>query len=613
MRLPSLLLSSALLPLLAGLPRAGEINFVYPADGAALPAVQKTFVFGNVSPATAPFSINGEKIEVHSNGGFIAYLPVAPGEFLLKGELADGTTAQRRLNVRAAAEQRSSTGAVSLEFTSGAADSEVLPGDYLRVSLFGTPGKEAVFSLGKLLSDALLAETPQGSGRYYGVYRIAAQDQGKDFHPTARFKAGLFAHGASAKAKGRVRVLPAPVMVETSTDTVVLRNAPEGGYMMFLPRGVKLASAGRSNGMRRILLSPDSEGWVEDSKVQAAGGAPYSAGPLTETGAIKLKRTDFGSSAALTLYEKVPFIAEELENGLRLTLYYASLRTNWVVYDSSDTLVRNVSFRQSAVNTVQIDFETGPGELWGYNIFYPAGSKTLQVELRARPRPSLAWPKPLSGVTVVLDPGHSPWLKCGEAKTPLRDAKFSSIPASGACRLDGAVGPKETFEVNVNLAIAQKLRDELAALGAAVQLTRPGEEFVDLADRPRLAKDLGGDLFISIHNNAIGDGEDPYAQPRGFSIYHYHRHSRALAAALHRSYLKHIPLPDEGLRFGDYLVARMTWMPAALVENAYMILPRQEELLNSQAFQKKLAETMAEGGLEYFGAPRRPAQKKVNK
>ena len=613
MRLPSLLLSSALLPLLAGLPRAGEINFVYPADGAALPAVQKTFVFGNVSPATAPFSINGEKIEVHSNGGFIAYLPVAPGEFLLKGELADGTTAQRRLNVRAPAEQRSSTGAVSLEFTSGAADSEVLPGDYLRVSLFGTPGKEAVFSLGKLLSDALLAETPQGSGRYYGVYRIAAQDQGKDFHPTARFKAGLFAHGASAKAKGRVRVLPAPVMVETSTDTVVLRNAPEGGYMMFLPRGVKLASAGRSNGMRRILLSPDAEGWVEDSKVQAAGGAPYSAGPLTETGAIKLKKTEFGSSAALTLYEKVPFIAEELENGLRLTLYYASLRTNWVVYDSSDTLVRNVSFRQSAVNTVQIDFETGPGELWGYNIFYPAGSKTLQVELRARPRPSLAWPKPLSGVTVVLDPGHSPWLKCGDAKTLLKDAKFSSIPASGACRLDGAVGPKETFEVNVNLAIAQKLRDELAALGATVQFTRPGEEFVDLADRPKLAKDLGGDLFISIHNNAIGDGEDPYAQPRGFSIYHYHRHSRALAAALHRSYLKNIPLPDEGLRFGDYLVARMTWMPAALVENAYMILPRQEELLNSQAFQKKLAETMAEGVLEYFGAPRRPAQKKVKK
>ncbi len=613
MRLPSVLLFSALVLPLAGLLRAGEINFVYPADGAALPAVQKTFVFGNVSPATAPFTINGERVEVHSNGGFIAYLAVAPGEFFLKGELADGTTAQRRLSVRVPAEQRSSTGAVSLEFTSGASDSEVMPGDYMRVSLFGTPGREGVFSFGKLLEDAPLAETPQGSGRYYGVYRIASEDQGKEFYPSARFKGGLFARGASAKAKGRVRVLSAPAMVETSTDTVVLRNSPEGGYMMFLPKGVKLAAAGRSNGMRRVLLSPDADCWVEDSKVQPSAGAPYSGGPLTETGAIKLKKTEFGSSAALTLYEKVPFIAEELENGLRVTLYYSSLRTNWVVYDSSDTLVRNVSFRQSAINTVQVDFETGPGELWGYNISYPNGGKTLQVELRARPRPSLAWPKPLSGVKVVLDPGHSPWLKCGDAKTLLKDARFSAIPAALGCRLDGAVGPKETFEVNVNLAIAQKLRDELAALGAAVLFTRPGEEFVDLADRPKLARDLGGDLFISIHNNAIGDGEDPYAQPRGFSIYHYQRHSRALAAALHRAYLKHIPLPDEGLRFGDYLVARMTWMPAALVENAYMILPRQEELLNSPSFQKKLAETMAEGVLEYFGAPRRPEQKKVKK
>ena len=613
MRLPSALLSFSLLPLLAVPLRAGEINFVYPADGAALPAVQKTFVFGNVSPATVPFTVNGERVEVHSNGGFIAYLPVSPGDFFFKGELADGTTAQRRLSVRVPAEQRSSTAAVSLEFTAGAADSEVLPGDYVRVSLYGTPGREGVFSLGKLLEDAPLAEAPQGSGRYYGVYRIAPADQGKEFYPSARFKGGLFAHGASAKAKGRVRVLSAPAMVETSTDTVVLRNAPEGGYMMFLPKGVKLASAGRSNGMRRVLLSPDADCWVEDSKVQPSAGAPYSGGPLTETGAIKLKKTDFGSSAALTLYEKIPFIAEELENGLRVTLYYASLRTNWVVYDSSDTLVRNVSFRQSGINTVQIDFETGPGELWGYNISYPNGGRTLQVDLRARPRPSLAWPKPLSGVKVVLDPGHSPWLKCGDTKTPLRDAKFSSIPASSACRLDGAVGPKETFEVNVNLAIAHRLRDELAALGAAVLLTRPGDEFVDLADRPKLARDLGGDLFISIHNNAIGDGEDPYAQPRGFSIYHYQRHSRALAAALHRAYLKHIPLPDEGLRFGDYLVARMTWMPAALVENAYMILPRQEEMLNSPSFRKKLAETMAEGVLQYFGAPRRPEQKKVKK
>ena len=66
-------------------------------------------------------------------------------------------------------------------------------------------------------------------------------------------------------------------------------------------------------------------------------------------------------------------------------------------------------------------------------------------------------------------------------------------------------------------------------------------------------------------------------------------------------------------RYGDYLVVRNTWMPAALIESAYMILPRQEELVNDPAFQEKLAGAAAEGILEYFGAPHRPEPKKENK
>lgn len=588
---------------------AGEINFVYPAEGAQLPAVQKTFVFGNVVPATAAFTLNGEKVQVHTNGGFIAYLPVGEGEFFFRGQLADGTTAQRGIKVRPGAEPRSSTAAVRLEITNYASDAEVVPGDYIRLSAYGTPGKEAVFSFGGL-KDGPMTEVPAGSGRYYAAYKVRPADVGEEFFPAARFKAGLFGHGASARAKGRVRVAGDLSLVETSTDTVVLRNAPEGGYIMFLPKGVKLVTATRYNGMRRVLLGRDEDAWVEDSKVQPAQGLPYPFSPVTETGSIRLKKTDFGSSASVAIYEKVPFSAEVLENGLRVKLYYTNQHTNWVVYDSSDTLVKNVAFRQAGSEITELDFETAPGALWGYNISYSTSAKALQVDLRAAPRASLAWPRPLAGITVVLDPGHSTFLKCGDKKLLLRETKVSSLPASAGCRLDGAVGPKETFEVNLNLAIARRLESRLQALGAEVRLTRSGEEFVDLADRPKLARDLGGDLFISIHNNAIGDGEDPFSQPRGFSIYHYQRHSRALAAALHRAYLKSIPLPDEGLRYGDYLVARMTWMPSALVENAYMILPRQEELLNSAAFQDQLAETMAAGVLEFFHAPHRPQKGK---
>ena len=607
MRFAGILRSAALSLLVPGALSAGQINFVYPPEGASIPAVPKTFVFGNISPSTAALTINGERVQVHTNGGFIAYLPVTAGDFVFNGVLDDGATAQRRLKVREAADTRPSTGTLRLEFNSQVSASEVLAGDYIRISASGTPGKEAVFSLGKLTEDEPLLESPPGSGRYYGSYRLKAEEKVREFTPSVRFKAGLFARGASARAKGTVRIMKTPVLVETSTDTVVLRNSPEGGYLMFLPKGVKLVSTGRSNGARRISLAQDLEAWVEDSKVQAAPGLPYPFGFMTETGSIKLKKTDTGSSASVTLYEKVPYTAEALENGLRITLYYANLHTNYVVYDSSDTLVRNVAFRQAASNTVEIDFETAPGALWGYNVAYSTASKALQVDLRAVPRPSLAWPRPLSGVTVVLDPGHSTYLKCdNNVRLPLQSVRYSSLPASAHCSLDGAVGPMETFEVNLNLAIAQKLKRKLVDLGASVQLTRNGDENVELADRPKLAKDLGGDLFISVHNNAIGDGEDPFSQPRGFSVYYYQRQSRALAAALHGAYLKYIPLPDEGLRYGDYLVVRPTWMPAALIENAYMIIPRQEEQLNTPAFQEQLASAAAEGVLNFFHVQPKP-------
>lgn len=596
---------------LAALPlAAGQINFVYPPDGTSVPAVARTFVFGSVSPSTAALTINGERVAVHSNGGFIAFLPVTGGDFYFTGALDDGATAQRLIRVRQA-DPQPSTGTLKLEFTSYSGDAEVAAGDQLKVTAAGTPFHEAVCSLEGVFKDLPMEELPPGSGRYAASYQVSAGDAGKEGALTARFKAGLFARGASAKAKGKIKVLKRPVLVETSTDTVILKNAPDGGYMMFLPKGVRLVASGRANGQRRIALSGDEPGWVDDSKVQPVQGPDFPFAYGSETGAIRLTRTPFGSSAAVTLYDRLPYTAEVYPWGLRLTLYYANLHTNWVVYDSADTLVKNVAFRQVPGNKVEIDFETGTDALWGYDVSYPNGGKALQVDLRSRPKASLAWPRPLSGVTVVLDPGHSPHVRCGDQKIPLKDFKYSSVPSSAGCRLDGAVGPMETFEVNVNLAISKKLADRLSALGAAVKLTRSGDEFVDLADRPRLARELKGDLFLSVHNNAIGDGEDPFGKPRGFSVYYYHRQGRPLAAAVHRAFLNEIPLPDEGLRYGDYLVARMTWMPAALIENAYMILPRQEELLNTAGFQDQLADAVAGGVLEFFGVqPRAAAPRK---
>ena len=535
-------------------------------------------------PSTAPFYINGTKIDVYRNGGFIVYLPVSEGDFVFKCELLDGATVtySRRIKIKQNIQPRISTGSLRLELVSPSAELDLVSGDAINVQAAGTPGHTAVFSIKNMAKDVEMRELPPGSGRYFGVYRVKDSDQADGAELSVKFKAKLFGSGAYAVSKGRIRTLARPVILETSTDTVILRNGIDSGYMMFLSKGVRLVSDGRIGSSRRVRLSSSETGWVDDSKVTVSTDTAFA--PQNETGTIRLKRTDAGTTASIFMPYPAAYTAEERENSLRLTLYYTKQHTNWVVYDSSDTFVKQVRFSQIAENTAVVDFEFAPGaELGGYDVI--PGAQTLNVELKRLPSVPGIWPKPLAGLRVVVDPGHSPKL---------------------VQPYDGAIGPMGTFEYQVNRVTADKLKDALSDLGATVFMTRYGDEPVQLADRPKAAKEYKGDIYISLHNNAIGDGEDPFSQPRGFSVYHYHRHSYALARAIHRSYIKEVPLPDEGLRFGDYAVARLTSMPAVLVESAYMIMPEQEELLNTPAFQVKLADTIAAGVLDFFKVQPRP-------
>ena len=579
------LLFSAAVPLLlsSGYAPAGEIKVTYPSEGDSLPNIQSTFIFGNITPSTAPFYINGAKVDVYKNGGFIAYLPVSEGEFTFNCELIDGTTVTylRKVKIKQSPQAKSTT-TLRLELVSPSADLSLPPGDVVEVQAEGTPGKIAVFGIKGLVSDAPMSELPPGSGRYFGSYRIKDSDEAKGAALGVKFKTGLFASTARTTAKVKVSVQGKPALVETSTDAVILRNGLGSGYMMFLPKGVKLLSDAKVGRNRRIRLSPSEAGWVDESRVVLSTNTAFL--PQNETGAISIKKTDTGSMVSIGMSYPSAYTVEEYGNSLRLLLYYAKQHTNWVIYDSSDTFVKQVRFSQTGENTVAVDFDLEPGmELGGYDV-YP-GTRSMIVELRRMPSAPGNWPYPLAGVRIVVDAGHSPKL------TP---------------PYDGAIGPMGTLEYQVNLMTAYKLKDDLSNLGATVYMTRNGDETVQLTDRPKLAKEYKGDIFISLHNNAIGDGEDPFSKPRGFSIYHYHRHSMALGRAVHRSYVRNIPLPDEGLRYGDYAVARMTIMPAILVESAYMIMPEQEEMVNSPAFQQKLADAITGGVLEFFRVPPPP-------
>jgi N-acetylmuramoyl-L-alanine amidase len=150
--------------------------------------------------------------------------------------------------------------------------------------------------------------------------------------------------------------------------------------------------------------------------------------------------------------------------------------------------------------------------------------------------------------------------------------------------------------MDANYAIAQAAAELLLREGAIPLLTRgTTTDEVSLVDRPKQAVERGADMFISLHNNALPDGTNPFSKARGFTVFYYHPHSLALGRAVHDAYAAAAPVPDEGLQWDNLLVARLSAVPAILIENAYMILPEQEALLNEPAFREKLARALIAG------------------
>jgi N-acetylmuramoyl-L-alanine amidase len=200
--------------------------------------------------------------------------------------------------------------------------------------------------------------------------------------------------------------------------------------------------------------------------------------------------------------------------------------------------------------------------LWGYDAHYEGTEFTLNL----KKRPKLE--DHLKGLRIVIDPGHSP--------DP------------------GAIGPTGFMEKDANLQIADKLRRELIDRGATVIMTRFDNSPLPLYDRPIIANKFHTDLFISVHNNALPDGVNPFYN-NGTSTYYYHPHSFDLARCVQKRVVEASGLPDYGLFHGNFAVIRPTQYPAILVECAFMIIPQQEMELKTESYQKRLAKGIADG------------------
>lgn len=158
-------------------------------------------------------------------------------------------------------------------------------------------------------------------------------------------------------------------------------------------------------------------------------------------------------------------------------------------------------------------------------------------------------------------------------------------------------------EKDIDLAIALELREIFAESGRniGVYYTRIDDSNPTFEQRVQLANKSGANLFISIHNNSLGNGR--MSETNGTQVMYDEEseESYRLAQICLDKVTAEIGSNDKGLVEGDSIyIIRNSEVPVALIEVGFMTNQRELELLQTQEYQKKTAEGIYQAILAAF-------------
>ncbi|QOY37568.1 N-acetylmuramoyl-L-alanine amidase CwlD [Anaerobacillus isosaccharinicus] len=197
------------------------------------------------------------------------------------------------------------------------------------------------------------------------------------------------------------------------------------------------------------------------------------------------------------------------------------------------------------------------------------------------------WSLPLSGKIIIVDAGHG--------------------------GIDGGASSKEgLLEKDVSLEISLILRDYLQEAGALVIMSRV--EDTDLADpatkgvrkrkvqdlkrRVQLVNESDGDMFVSLHLNAI-----PSPRWSGAQTF-YNRavdENEKVAKFIQEEIRTNLENTSRLAKpIGSVYLLKHAQIPGALVEVGFLSNPEEARLLTTEEYQQKIAASIYQGIMRYY-------------
>jgi N-acetylmuramoyl-L-alanine amidase len=182
-------------------------------------------------------------------------------------------------------------------------------------------------------------------------------------------------------------------------------------------------------------------------------------------------------------------------------------------------------------------------------------------------------------------------------------------------------------EKDYTLRLATELRDQLRHAGYKVVFTRSSDHFIELSDRPELARRAGADLFVSLHFNATDGGR---AEARGSEVYcltpagaastnargegartgvfpgnRANGRNILLAYEIQKALVRTLQCDDRGVRRARFEVLRGATMPAVLIEAGFLSHPEEGKKIFTVDYRRQIARAITAGIQSYRKAVER--------
>ena len=398
-------------------------------------------------------------------------------------------------------------------------------------------------------------------------------------------------NGVSGKSK---MVVIKASLAETLPDTTT--NDVSVPYFTPLPAGTVDYVTGTLSysGINYYVLASGRRVYKTDVEYLSSG---YNM-PANEIKTVGVKKTTSSTDITFTTRWKVPFnVREKPQSFYEQTagrpysvksftaeyvdiVFYHTTKTDAAPQFNSNVIKKAEWINDGTTQTLRL-YLNKKGGFYGIKYYYNSnGTLTFSIKERAS--------SAIAGKVIMLDAGHG----------------GNDPGAIGAA----IVGSKNVYEATINLALANKIKAKLEALGATVIMTRTSAtQTISLESRAAACRSKNPDIFVAVHCDASES-----QSPSGTTAYYYKSYSYPLADSMSKGivsaykntvYANNSAMAskvDRGSAFKGFKVTRVEECPAVLIEFGYVTNVVECKALTLDENQNALAQGAVNGIVNYF-------------